>query len=66
MAVTGSAPRGTSNGAHPARTTRMFQELKDLWKRLWRLMLFALVAAVFLGVMYGLVVLWFWLMNPYA
>ena len=44
----------------------MFEELKDFWKRIWRLMLFALVAAVFLGAMYGLVLLWFWLMDPYA
>ncbi len=44
----------------------MFQDLKDLWKRIWRVMLFALVAAVFLGVMYGLLELWFWLMIPYA
>ena len=44
----------------------MFEELKDFWKRIWRLMLFTLVAAVFLGAMYGLVVLWFWLMNPDA
>ena len=44
----------------------MFQDLKELWQRIWRVMLFALVAAVFLGVMYGLLELWFWLMNPYA
>lgn len=41
-------------------------ELEDLVRRLGRLVFFLLLAALFLGAMYGLVALWFELMNPYG